>query len=59
LNELAETVSTLFSPILDRQQDPYPRIETHPFGEREKGVNVPFYPKITCSDKTIKDSSIC
>lgn len=40
LDELSELASSLFSPILNRGQDPLPMIEDHPFGENEKGTLV-------------------
>ncbi|KAF5373799.1 hypothetical protein D9758_000838 [Tetrapyrgos nigripes] len=40
LDELAEIVSTLFSPIPNRQVDPLPMFYNHPFGPDEKGTLV-------------------
>jgi insulysin len=39
LDELADMVSTLFSPIKNRGQDPLPVILDHPFGQKEMGVS--------------------
>jgi hypothetical protein len=39
LDELADMVSTLFSPIKNRGQDPLPVIPDHPFGQKEMGVS--------------------
>jgi insulysin len=38
LDELADLVSTLFSPIPNRQVDPLPMFYDHPFGPNEKGT---------------------
>jgi insulysin len=52
LDYLADLVSTLFSPILNRGQDPLPMINDHPFGPNEMGVrNVLYYP-ITTTNNT-------
>ncbi|THU88604.1 hypothetical protein K435DRAFT_679530 [Dendrothele bispora CBS 962.96] len=40
LDELEELVSTLFSPIPNRQVDPLPMFYDHPFGPDEKGTLV-------------------
>jgi insulysin len=40
LDDLADLVSNLFSPILNRGQDPLPTIHDHPFGPNEMGVSV-------------------
>ncbi|KAJ8592510.1 insulin-degrading enzyme [Rhizopogon salebrosus TDB-379] len=40
LDELADMVSTLFSPIKNRGQDPLPVIPDHPFGQKEMGTLV-------------------
>ncbi|KAH7911404.1 Metalloenzyme, LuxS/M16 peptidase-like protein [Hygrophoropsis aurantiaca] len=40
LDELADLVSTLFSPIPNRGQDPVPMINDHPFGQNESGTLV-------------------
>jgi len=39
LDELAEKVVELFSPIENRGQDPLPMIHEHPYGPSEKGVS--------------------
>ena len=39
LDELSDLVSTLFSPILNRGQDPLPIIHDHPFGPNETSVS--------------------
>ena len=39
LDELASTVSSLFSPIPNRGVEPLPMINEHPFGPDEKGVS--------------------
>jgi hypothetical protein len=39
LDELAEMVVELFSPIENRGQDPLPMIHEHPYGSSEKGVS--------------------
>jgi insulysin len=38
LDELSTTVSRLFSPILNREQEPVTMINDHPFGNNETGV---------------------
>ena len=40
LDELSDLVSTLFSPILNRGQDPLPMIYDHPFGPNETSVSL-------------------
>ncbi|KAG0697015.1 Metalloenzyme, LuxS/M16 peptidase-like protein [Suillus ampliporus] len=40
LDELADIVSTLFTPIKNREQDPLPVIPDHPFGPNEMGTLV-------------------
>ncbi|KAH7923541.1 hypothetical protein BV22DRAFT_1015236 [Leucogyrophana mollusca] len=40
LDELADLVSTLFSPVPNRGQDPLPMINDHPFGPNESGTLV-------------------
>lgn len=40
LDKLAETASRLFSPILNRKQDPVKMITDHPFGVKESGVSL-------------------
>ncbi|KAG2157510.1 Metalloenzyme, LuxS/M16 peptidase-like protein [Suillus clintonianus] len=40
LDELADMVSTLFTPIKNREQDPLPVIPDHPFGPNEMGTLV-------------------
>lgn len=39
LDELSDLVSNLFSPVLNRGQDPLPMIYDHPFGPNEMGVS--------------------
>ena len=39
LDELADMVSTLFSPIKNQGQDPLPVIHDHPFSQNEMGVS--------------------
>lgn len=46
LDELADMVSTLFSPIKNRGQDPLPVIPDHPFGQKEMGVSPRIMPVI-------------
>ncbi|KAL6301582.1 insulin-degrading enzyme [Sparassis latifolia] len=40
LDELADMVAELFSPIPNRAQDPLPKISQHPFGPKEMGTLV-------------------
>jgi insulysin len=39
LDDLTEIVTTLFSPIPNRDQEALPMIKEHPFGVDEKGVS--------------------
>ena len=42
LDELTNLAVTLFSPIRNRGMDPLPMIDSHPFGEEQKGVSKPY-----------------
>jgi hypothetical protein len=40
LDDLSDLAASLFSPILNRGQNPLPSISDHPFGPGEKGVRL-------------------